>query len=148
MELATTLFGAGKMRDAGAIRMHSSLVTRHSSLRFLRMAAQEALPVLLVLYPLLLLLDGREPGFVRSVVNPHWFLLAMIVVGIVVGDGESAHSRREGEQLQLMFALAVAIVTGFWVWWRIQAGMLGVIVALLTAAAIVGAAYALRARDV
>lgn len=108
--------------------------------------AAALLPVLLILYPLLLLLDDLEPGFVRSVVNPHWFLLGLIVVGMIAGRAgpspSRSHSRWEGEKLRAVFTLAAAIVVGFWVWWRVGGGRLGVAVGLLTVVAVVGAAAA------
>lgn len=102
--------------------------------------ARELLPVLLLLYPLLLLLDDLEPGFVRSVVNPHWFLLAIIVVGMISGRIEpspsSSPSRWEGEKLRVILALVTAIIAGLWVWWRVGGGKIGVVVAVLAALAI------------
>ncbi|MDO8462781.1 MAG: hypothetical protein Q7S96_00705 [bacterium] len=118
----------------------------------LTVVARELLPVLLVLYPLLLLLDDLEPGFVRSVVNPHWFLVALIVVGIVAGRGASSPSRTpstavEGEKLRAVLAIAVAVAVGFWVWWRLQAGMLGIVVALLAAIAVGAVVLAARTTE-
>ncbi|MFH1098939.1 MAG: hypothetical protein V1723_03395 [Candidatus Uhrbacteria bacterium] len=48
-----------------------------------RMVASELLSVLLFLYPLALIFDWLEPGFVRSVFNPHLLLLAIIAVAII-----------------------------------------------------------------
>ncbi|MDO8622078.1 MAG: hypothetical protein Q7R80_02510 [bacterium] len=121
------------------------------------------LPSLLVLYPLLLLLDDLEPGFVRSVVNPHWFLVALITVGVIAGRAEPSPSlalRRagapplapplgEGEKRVWSVAIAcmAAMMVGLWVWWRLQAGMLGGVVALLAAIAVGAVVLAARATE-
>jgi len=103
--------------------------------------ASAFLPPLLVLYPLLLLLDDLEPGFVRSVVNPHVFLLAILGVGMLAGDASAARMTR-----RTMIALAIigAVIGGVWVSWRVHAGALGAIAGLLTAVAIVGTVIALQ----
>ncbi|MBI4434291.1 hypothetical protein HY635_00505 [Candidatus Uhrbacteria bacterium] len=124
-------------------------------LEILRLVAQALLPVLLVLYPLLLLLDDLEPGFVRSVVNPHWFLVAMIVVGMIVGRANTSPSLRqagapplapplrEGEKKTwpIVIVCVAAVVVGFWVWWRVGGGMLGMVVGILAAVAIVAVVW-------
>ncbi|MBI4449514.1 hypothetical protein HY634_00465 [Candidatus Uhrbacteria bacterium] len=141
--------------------MNSILGFRVSILGFLRFIAHETLPILLILYPLLLLLDDLEPGFVRSVVNPHWFLVAMIVVGMIAGKdeptpsrspserggGSAPSSKREGEKRVWPFAIAciAAVVVGVWVAWRLHAGTLGIVVASLAAIAV--GAIVLGSRD-
>lgn len=106
----------------------------NSLFRFLRMVAQEALPVLLVLYPLLLLLDDLEPGFVRSVVNPHAFLLVLLLAGMLAGNESSA---RRSRRAVIAVATGAAIIGGVWIWWKLHTGTLGIVAGLLTAIAII-----------
>lgn len=110
-----------------------------------RLVAHEALPALLVLYPLMLLLDDLEPGFVRSVVNPHWFLVAMIVAGVIAGKNESSPSttvegEKEGKRGFIVVACTTAVIVGLWIAWRLHAGALGIVVALFAAIAVFAAA--------
>ena len=108
--------------------------------------AAALLPLLIILYPLLLLLDDLEPGFVRSVVNPHWFLVALIVVGMMAGHAVVPATREDaGHTRSRLIAIAciAAAVVGLWVWWRLHAGMLGIVVALFSAIAVFTAAFML-----
>lgn len=102
----------------------------------------ELLPVLLVLYPLLLLLDDLEPGFVRRAFNPHLLLPVLLVVGMLAGRGERDHVPSVLAVRGVAFAGAV--LGGAWVWVRLRpAGTLAVVVALLAAVAIGAAVYAI-----
>lgn len=107
---------------------------RSTSLSALRLFFSELLPVLLVLYPLLLLADDAEPGFVRSVFNPHWFLLAIIVAAILSGNTESGMpwSRRAVRA----WSVGAGVVVGIWMWWKVGGGTLGMVVALVAATAV------------
>lgn len=119
--------------------MSSPFHIPHSTFRFARTVVREALTPLLVLYPTLLLLDSIEPGFVRSVVNPHAFLLVLLVAGMLAGPGDAfpAMTARRG--------VAVAILTGVvgsaWVWWTIG-GRFGIPIAILAGVAITAAVLA------
>ena len=126
-----------------------------------RVLADELLPVLLVLSPLLLLLDDLEPGFVRAVVNPYWVLVALVVVGIIAGQrtstpspasgGHASTSHGEGVRRGVgmtVLSLIAAILVGVWVWWRLIAGTLGVVVAVLTVVAIAAAMHAFPSDEV
>ncbi|MDO8599539.1 MAG: hypothetical protein Q7S02_05510 [bacterium] len=95
--------------------------------------AQETLPVLLVLYPLLLLLDDLEPGFVRSAVNPHAFLLVLLLAGMLAGNESSV---RRSRRAPVAVAIGAAIIGGVWIWWKLHTGTLGIVAGLLTAIAI------------
>ena len=103
-----------------------------------RAFANALLPVLLVLYPLLLLLDDVEPGFVRSVVNPHVFLIALLVAGVLASRDreEVPHPRNV-----VAAAIVAAVIGGAWVAWRLHAGALGIVVGLLAAIAIGAVAW-------
>ncbi|MDO8425177.1 MAG: hypothetical protein Q7T01_01535 [bacterium] len=114
---------------------------RHSSLQFVHFLAGEALPVLLVLYPLLLLLDDLEPGFVRSVVNPHAFLLALI--GVAMLAPKSAQPSVPSRMV-VCWGIVAALAAGAWVWWQLGFGTLGAVMALLTTVAVASLALALR----
>jgi len=103
-------------------------------MRTLQLLASEAVLVFLVLYPALLLLDDLEPGFVRSVLNPHWFLLALIVAATVTGN--TAPERVWSRRTTAAFGIGAAAVVGAWMWWRIGGGALGFVVAAVAAMAV------------
>ncbi|MFH1430588.1 MAG: hypothetical protein ABIG71_03650 [Candidatus Uhrbacteria bacterium] len=111
-----------------------------SSYTSVRRVAATLLPVLVVLYPLFLILDDIEPGFVRSVFNPHWCLIALIVVGTLAGQQEVSHVTLPRWAARVL-TLAASVMTALWMWWRLGGGMLGIAVACCVAVAIISTGY-------
>jgi hypothetical protein len=94
--------------------------------RALRTLATEALPALLVVYPAALILDDIEPGFVRSFVNPHAFLIALVLIAMLsVQDSSRIH-------IHQLVVWVGALFIGLWMWWKLGGGALGLFAALLT----------------
>ena len=116
--------------------MNRILVIGHWSLVIARVLTHELLPVFLVLYPLLLLLDDVEPGIVRSIFNPHWLLLAIVGLGTLSAQGDGV-GQRSSIRSVVIIAILSAVIGGFWVWWKLHAGLLGMVVAVFAALAIV-----------
>ncbi|MDO8463520.1 MAG: hypothetical protein Q7S96_04625 [bacterium] len=111
-----------------------------------RWMVREVLLVLLVLYPLLLLLDDLEPGFVRSVINPHAFLLALIAVAMIAPQ-DATHAAPSSAWAWLGGAFLAALVVGGWSFWTLGGGTLAAVVALLAAVA-VGTVFTTLREDV
>lgn len=96
--------------------------------------ASELLPVLLVLYPVLLLLDDGEPGFVRSVFNPHWCLLAIVAAATLAGNTGPASSW--SRHALLAWSIGSGVVVGTWMWGKLGGGALAAVVAAIAATTI------------
>lgn len=106
-----------------------------------RLIAHEAVPVLVVLYPLLLLLDDIEPGFVRSVVNPHAFLIALIAAAMLAPAASSSAS--PSRRAVFVGGVVTAGIVGGWMWWRLGGSAFAAFPALLVAIAIWATAWAI-----
>ena len=94
------------------------------------MLMSELLLVLIVLYPALLILDDIEPGFVRSVVNPHIFLIVLIVTATLTPQD------RRSRHVSKWLIAGIALLVGAWMHWRIGGGTMGATIALLSVLAV------------
>ncbi|MBI2482566.1 hypothetical protein HYV74_00115 [Candidatus Uhrbacteria bacterium] len=108
--------------------------SRSRGIAGVRLVARELVPVLLALYPVLLLLDDMEPGFVRSVVNPHGFLLALLVAAMLASS--DSEDRAPPRRMRYVAMGALALMGGGWMWWRVGGDVEGVWIGLLTGMAI------------
>ncbi|MBI4433307.1 hypothetical protein HY632_00890 [Candidatus Uhrbacteria bacterium] len=99
-----------------------------------RLLAREILPVLLILFPVLLMLDDVEPGFVRSVVNPY-IGLPMLLLAAMLAAPETTPCA-PSRTMRIVCGASAVLVGGGWVSWRVGGGVLGVLAGLLTGVAI------------